>query len=127
MNASLEQEIENNPNAVVMEPRYTHVFNPWPCETLRSCIDSIAECTKTMSLEQAEATIEGHNKLSEFAKLHPKIYEQLLKKEFVNNEKYMKVIYQMLNLQNEVRMGRMSEVAAKTSVSDQALAAVMKK
>lgn len=126
-NSDLQNKMENDPNAVVMQPVYDNVFDPWPSGKLRSCMDTICECTKTKSLEEVKAVVNNNPDLSEFAKLHPKIYENLLKKEFVNNDSYMKVIYHMLNIQDGVRAGTTSEVEAKTMVSDKALEAVMKK
>lgn len=123
MDASgLQSKVDNDPSAMVMQPTYDNVFDPWPSEKLRACIDKIAsevKCGKDVS-----GMVQSDEVLSEFAKLHPKIYEQVCKKDFVNNEKHMNVLYQMLVLQESLRNGDISEVEAKTAVSDEALNAV---
>lgn len=126
MHASgLQSKVDNDPTATVMQPTYDNVFDPWPRDKLRTCIDKIAYAVKNgATSSEVSSMVQSDQTLSQFAKLHPKIYEQISKKDFVTNEKYMNVLYEMLDLQNGVRSGEISDVEAKTAVSDKALGAV---
>ena len=80
MNANdLRKKMENDPDAVVMEPTYDHVFDPWPTDKLKRCIGKIATITQTVETDQVNVEVNKNDELKEFAKLHPKIYEQISK------------------------------------------------
>tara|TARA_B100000787_G_scaffold32281_1_gene21987 strand:+ start:2800 stop:3249 length:450 start_codon:yes stop_codon:yes gene_type:complete len=123
--SELQTKVDHDPTATVMEPTYDNVFEPWPREKLRTCIDQIASAVKSGKTSvELSSLVQSDAVLSKFTELHPRIYEKICKKEFVENQRYMCVLYEMLDLQNDIRNGGISDTDAKTAVSDIALGAV---
>lgn len=123
---SVEQaraKMEKDPNTVIMEPTYDNVFEPWTSNSVIDCVNKIANISRQNLDVQKE--VDANPTLKEFARLHPKIFERISNPEITQNEAFMQTIYHMINMQSKVRNGEISDVDARASVSDKALAAVM--
>lgn len=126
MNDELRERLANDPNAMVMEPTYDHVFEPWPKARVRAALDAVQALAVAHDKAEVDRQVQLDTELREFAKLHGKIYEHASNPAMARNPELMRVVHEMLNLRQRVIDGSLSDTDARASVSDTALAAVMK-
>lgn len=118
----LRRRAENDPSAVVMEPTYDNVFEPWPRAKIEACMVQVRALVKTRPTEVA-TRVEADETLREFARLHPRLYT------LVSDAVYdhTPVIRHLLDTREQLASGHITQAQACTAVSDRALEAAMAK
>lgn len=123
---ALRARIANDPSAVVMQPTYDNVFEPWATQRLLAAVDRVVEVAVALGDELAvDKRIQADAELAEFSKLHPELYSILRQRNVASDARMLGVVRFMVETRDRYRRGEVSDMTARAAVSDRALAAVM--
>lgn len=119
--AKLQERVDNDPHAVVMQAVHDNVFEPWPPARVRRCVRQIAAAACDGGKGTVDALLERDNELREFSRLHPLIFAKVSVPEVASSAPLMAVIEHMLKVRRQVTEGRVTDSEARAAVSDAAL------
>lgn len=121
------EELSADPTKVVYQPTYDVIFEPWPSRRVETAVRRIVTiangCT---TAEEARAICERDKELKMFSQLYQKFFEKFSMPEIAQNREHVHVAMEMIRLHMEMTRGTLSETAAKSQVSDIALASLMR-
>ena len=125
MNQRDVENLANDPSAVVMQPTYDHIFEPWQSSRLLIAVKKIQEFAQASnSKEDVDKFVNDDAELKEFAKLHAVMYSKISDPVLANNSKLMEVVMFMIQTQESVRSGEIKDSDARARISDKALSSL---
>jgi hypothetical protein len=128
--ADLRQRALDDPSAMVMQPTYDHVFQPWSTGRLLDCIRRLRRLARADGTEAESAiaaALAASGELRDFARLHPKLCTHVCTPAVARDDELMQVVFKMIDVQAMMTRGDMTDATARAVVSDTALQAVMAK
>jgi hypothetical protein len=123
--SELQERVDSDPHAVIMQAVHDNVFEPWAPARVRRCVRRVAAAARDGGKGTVDALLERDDELREFARLHPVIFSKVSAPEVAGSEPLMAVIEQMLKVRRRLSEGRVTEAQARAEVSDAALRAVV--
>lgn len=121
------KQLSQDPTKVVYQPTYDVVFEPWSTRRVETALRRVvAIAAGSATAEQARKVCSEDAELRAFAALYQKFYEKFSTPEVARNKEHVHVAMEMIRLHDEMQRGQLSEMAAKTQVSDIALASLMR-
>lgn len=121
------KELSKDPTKVIYQPTYDTIFEPWSSRRVETAVRRIVRIAMgSADAEAARAVCERDAELKAFSELYQKFYEKFTTPSIAQNPEHVHVAMEMIRLHEEMRRGRMSETAAKSQVSDIALASLMR-
>ncbi len=125
------KELSEQPNTVVMQPTYDTVFEPWPSAKVSSIMDRVVEITnanKNKTPEEIQNICKNADKnIEDFAHKYQIMFKKLTEPAFVEDEKNIKVIKQMILLKCAVDKNMTSVEAAQAEASDLAMKSLVER
>ena len=127
MNQNDIENLANDPSAMVMQPTYDHIFEPWQATRIRQAVNKIKKIAESAeSKDDVDQAVAKDHELAEFSKLHGIIYSKISDPNVAKKPEIMNVLDFMIATQDSLRKGEIKEVDARAQVSDKALSAVKK-
>ena len=122
MNQNDIENIANDPSAMVMQPTYDHIFEPWEANRIRRAVNKIINISESAeNKDEVDEVVAKDQELVEFSKLHNIIYTKISNPEIAKKREIVEVLNFMIATQESLRKGELREVDARAKVSDKAL------
>lgn len=125
------KELSEQSNTVVMQPTYDTIFEPWPASKVSDIMDKIVQMTnanKSKPAEEIQDICKKSNKnIDEFAQKYQIMFKKLTEPSFIEDEKNIKVIKQMILLKCAVDKNMTSAEAAQGEAADLAMKSLVER
>ena len=126
MNQNDVEMLANDPTAVVMQPTYDNVFEPWGENRLIRAIDRIASISKkSVTKEEVDSLVNSDKELSTFRDLHVVIYKRISNPEVVKKTNVIEMVKFMLKTRAALYNQDIDENTARARISDKALSSLV--
>ena len=116
-------DLATQDDTVVYREGHSHVFEPWPMETVEACAMRMYELTHQHrhDAEARKAAIDADAELVRFRTDHALLSEKLSDPSFCNDRRTIKTLVAMFRIRQDMVDGKLTEEEARSKVSAVAL------
>ena len=120
-------QLAERDDTVVYEPVHDTVFDPWPAQRVRACVNlAVGVARRCQSAEQARERVrQVGGDMPAFEAQYQLMFERLTQPEIARNQGHVDIVLSMIALRERVDAGELQEGGAQRLVGEQALAGLL--